>query len=346
MGWGGRPSYPRLRSTYTHGHSEETQTQADTGIVDTRRDPDIHTHRLLGKRVPLCGHAHTHTPTEAQITHEDAHPPSEGQAQTGTRPTGMARKQRHRPNAHTHSQIHRQAHREERRTQNPKIHTDPNRRIHKQQYSDSSTRRGCSQTPPPPAKTEGPRRGDTPRDVSTQRGNAQGHTNRGHSETQQHAQEDTPSFTLAPPEGHTPILDVGVCSAARGPESAPGSSPNGLAAPRCPLQPTLAEAHFLRASLNKGPPAVNRPWVCTGRCASPVRLGRPQPSTRIPKWRCGPCAAPRGQPSPHQQSPPFPAPGAQHRASLSPLLPARPITRQTFPWTVPAPGSLAWPGPG
>lgn len=53
----------------------------------------------------------------------------------------------------------------------------------------------------------------------------------------------------------------------------------------------------------------------------------------------------RGQPSPRRQSPPCPAPGAQHRASPSPLLPARPVARQTFARPVQAKGSLAQPGP-
>lgn len=50
----------------------------------------------------------------------------------------------------------------------------------------------------------------------------------------------------------------------------------------------------------------------------------------------------RGQPSSHQQSPPFPAPVAQHRASPSALLPACPVTRQTFPLAGPCAGQ---PGP-
>ena len=45
--------------------SEETNTD-DTGIVDTRKGPYTQTY------------AHTHIPTEAEITHEDAHPPKEG----------------------------------------------------------------------------------------------------------------------------------------------------------------------------------------------------------------------------------------------------------------------------
>lgn len=69
--------------------------------------------------------------------------------------------------------------------------------------------------------------------------------------------------------------------------------------------------------------------MCVGRCASDCgglcfhpQLRRPQPSTGIPKWRsglCAPCAVRGGQPSSHQQPPPFPAPGARHRASPSPL---------------------------
>lgn len=71
---GPRLSYPHSGPpTHTHMHSEETQTQTDTGIVDTQRSR--HTHAQTYMRARAHPGTHTRAHTEAQITHEEAHPP-------------------------------------------------------------------------------------------------------------------------------------------------------------------------------------------------------------------------------------------------------------------------------
>lgn len=235
-------------------------------------------------------------------------------------------KQRHRQKTHTYSYIHREAHREKRHTQTPKIHGDADRRIHKQRYSDTSTRRGRSQTPTPTANTEGPRREDTPGDPITQRENhAQRHTNRRH---QEHKNTHKKIHPASGTHTQTHPLCMGACAALpEAAESAPQSSQNHLGAPRRALQPTSAGEDFAAASLNKGPPAVGlrrslrvRPL---GLCAAATRPRRPRPSSRVPGWRCGPRAAPCGaSPLPARSPRPArpPEPGTEHPQVLSSLL--------------------------
>lgn len=149
-----------------------------------------------------------------------------------------------------------------------------------------------------------------------------------HPQTQQHTQGDTPSLRHVPPEEHTPTLEGGVCSIPGGRGSAPWSY-RTTSEQRAPS----AGEDFPSASLNKGPPAVSVRWSLRVRPLGlrPVTswIRRSRLSARVPQWRCGPCASPRGasQPSPHQQFPLCSAPGAQHRASPSPLLPACPVTQ-------------------
>lgn len=132
------------------------------------------------------------------------------------------------------------------------------------------------------------------------------------------------------------------------------SEPRELAAPpRSPAtrtQPSSAREDFPSSSLNKGPPAVGvHGSLCArpqGLCAAATAAGEAPALARVRERRCGPCAGgcgayplPTGSPRPGR-------PGAQHRASPSPLLPSRPIERQTFPRPLLERSSLAQPGPG
>lgn len=115
--------------------------------------------------------------------------------------------------------------------------------------------------PTPTANTEGPRREDTPREATTQRG-----THRHKQKTPRNTTTRTrryPQPQARTTRGTHTALDGGVCSVARGRESAPLSAQNAQGAPCCLPQPASAGAHFLRASLNKGPPALGvRGWLC------------------------------------------------------------------------------------
>lgn len=180
--------------------------------------------------------------------------------------------------------------------------------------------------------------------MQSRRGGTHRHTNRRHPQAQQHAQGNTPNLRHAPPEGHTPTPNGDVRSGAGGPESAPQSSKNHLRAPSRVPQPAQAGEDFPSASLNKGPPACGeRLSLCVrppGLRPAASRLRRPSlPSGSrsegmVPAAPCGTSPLPPAVPT-------LPGPGAQHRASPSPLLPAHPVRRQTFPGRSRRPA--AWP---
>lgn len=293
--------------THTYRSSDHTRggTSTQRGTRTDRYQTDIQRQRGIGNRSTDKTHTHTHRCT-------DKH-------------TGR-----------TH-------------TQKSKTHRDANRRIHKQQYSGTSTRRGRSRTPTPTANTEGPRREDTPREATTQRG-----THRHKQKTPRNTTTRTrryPQPQARTTRGTHTALDGGVCSVARGRESAPLSAQNAQGAPCCLPQPASAGAHFLRASLNKGPPALGvRGCLCLCLRGSLLPPAAKEATAlywdpKVEVWPLRPLCCAGGQPSSRQQPPPFPAPGARHRASPSPLLPARPVRKQTFPSPVPAPGSMAQPDP-
>ena len=141
-----------------------------------------------------------------------------------------------------------------------------------------------------------------------------------------------------------------MCSVARG---------RGKCAPELPEPPRStaprAPAHICRGRLcrrisEQGPASRRRASVVARPPAGSLCCGHT--SKEAPALQQGPGVevwpprrSVRGQPSPRPQSPPCPAPRAQHRASASPLLPARPVGRQTFPRLVQAPGSPAQPDP-
>lgn len=208
------------------------------------------------------------------------------------------------------------------------MHGDADRRIHKQRYSSGSTRRGRSKTPTPRAHTEGPRREETPRDPVSQRAASRTETHKQKaSETSTRTRRYTQLQARTPRGTHTHSA-WGRMRRSRRPgkvllELARRTASDG--APRRAPQPASAGQDFASVSLNKGPPAVRvrRP----GLGAAITRPRRPGSSDRVPEWRCGPRAAPRGA-SPLPACSPRPArppePSTEHPQVLAfPLVPLR-----------------------
>lgn len=142
-----------------------------------------------------------------------------------------------------------------------------------------------------------------------------------------------------------------MCSVARGrgkcaPELA---EPPRSTAPRAPAH--ICRGRLCRRISEQGPASRRLASVAARPPAGSLCCG--YTSEEAPALQQGPGVevwpprrSVRGQPSTRPQSPPCPAPRAQHRASASPLLTARPVGRQTFPRLVQAPGSPAQPDPG